>query len=484
VLALLCQFRNFSALVRAAACFAAAIGFATPLAAQTARVEGIVFDSLGKRPLSEATVQVIESSPGRHSYAAISDSLGHFRIDSVGPGSYIAGFLHPLLDSIGVMAPYDSIEVRAGATVSVALAVPSGRRLARAICGEDRAKDKAGRAGSADSVGMIVGHVRDASTGAPMPGTAVTLEWPTLVFGSGGPHTETRSLRATTTAEGWFAMCGLDANEYQLHAEHARQATGLIDVAIRPHDIARLSLLLGADATAVAADSASRGQATISGTVLTRDKRPLEGVQIVVDGSATSVTTNARGAFRLTGLPDGTRMAEARALGYEPVRIPVELSRTEERSVSFVMAKRVATLNALTVFGRPGRRMRDLTGFLDRKSRGFGRFITREEIERENPFSACDLLRRVPGLTVNDDGAFGCTANIRGAVTGVSGSGPHLCEPALYEDNVLFSGTVTDFTRSVSPRDIMGIEIYTSATEPPQFQGACGAIVVWTRTGL
>ena len=144
-----------------------------PLRAQTsaapARVQGIVFDSLGNRPLGGATVQVLESPPGRSSYAAVTDSLGRFQIDSVRPGSYLAGFLHPLLDSIGVVAPYDSIEVHAGATASVALAVPSGRRIAGAICGENRAKDKAGRAGSADSVGMIVGHVRDAGTGAPMP---------------------------------------------------------------------------------------------------------------------------------------------------------------------------------------------------------------------------------------------------------------------------------------------------------------------------
>jgi hypothetical protein len=177
-------------------------------------------------------------------------------------------------------------------------------------------------------------------------------------------------------------------------------------------------------------------------------------------------------------------MAEARALGYEPVRVPVEPSRSEERTVSIVMAKRVATLDALTIFGKPGRRMRDLTGFLDRKRRGFGRFITREEIDRENPITACDLLRRVPGLTVNDDGAFGCTPNIRGAVSSVSGSGPRLCAPTVYEDNVPFSGTFTEFVRSLSPHDIMGIEVYTSATEPPQFQGACGAIVVWTRMGI
>jgi hypothetical protein len=62
--------------------------------------------------------------------------------------------------------------------------------------------------------------------------------------------------------------------------------------------------------------------------------------------------------------------------------------------------------------------------------------------------------------------------------------GPHLCEPTVYEDNIAFGGTFSEFARSVPPHDIMGIEVYTTATEPPQFPGACGVIVVWTRTGV
>ncbi|MDB4909699.1 MAG: TonB-dependent receptor plug [Gemmatimonadetes bacterium] len=181
-------------------------------------------------------------------------------------------------------------------------------------------------------------------------------------------------------------------------------------------------------------------------------------------------------------------MAEARALGYEPVRVSVEPSRSEERTKAIVMAKRVATLDAVTVFGKPGRRVRDLTGFLDRKRRGFGKLITRQEIDQENVLSACDLLRRVPGVNVLDDGSTGCTASIRGATTGAASAGsraaPHLCEPTVYEDDIAFGGMFSEFARSVPPLDIMGIEVYTTATEPPQFQGACGVIVVWTRTGV
>ena len=485
MIALFCQIRSTLRLGRLAACVAAVIICAQCLAAQasaapaSARVTGVVFDSLGNRPLSDATVQLIESPPGRHSYAAISDSLGRFAIDSVHAGNYIVGFLHPLLDTLGISAPYDSISVAERSEMRVALGVPAERMLADAICGEAAKKD---------SIGMIVGHVRDAVTGAPMAGSAVTLEWPTLVFGSGGPHTETRYLHVPTTGEGWFAMCGLSEDEYQLHAEKGSRSTGLIDVAIRSHDIARLSLLLGADPSAPAPDSASRGGASLSGIVTAHDGHPLEGVQVIVDGSAASATTDARGVFALSGLPDGTRMAEARALGYEPVRVRVEPSRTEPRSVTIAMGKRVATLDAVTVFGKHTQRMRDLTGFAERKAKGFGRFMTRQEIDERNVFSACELLRRFPGITVMDDGTTGCTANIRGATTGASPVGtraaPHLCEPTVYQDNVPFGGTFSEFTRTVLPKDIMGIEVYTTATEPPQFMGQCGVIVVWTRMGV
>ncbi|MBK5186910.1 MAG: hypothetical protein JJD97_01630, partial [Gemmatimonadaceae bacterium] len=207
---------------------------------------------------------------------------------------------------------------------------------------------------------------------------------------------------------------------------------------------------------------------------------------VVVDGAATAAITDSRGAFSLNGLPDGSRVAEARALGYEPVRVRVEPSRSERRTVAIAMAKRVPTLDAVTVYGKSGTRMRDLTGFLDRKRRGFGRFITPEEIDRRSAVSTCDLLRRVPGLHVFDDDTSGCTANLRGATTGATAAAsavPRQCEPTVYEDNIVFGGTLSEFARTVPPHDIMGIEVYTTATEPPQFAGACGAIVVWTRLG-
>jgi hypothetical protein len=476
---------SIAELLVGAATIALLSGIGDSLRAQSSasltRVQGVVFDSIGNRPLLGAMVQLIELPPGRGAYSAITDSAGRFEMDSVGPGSYLAGFLHPLLDSIGIEATNENIVVHDGAPMRIALAVPSAQHVVRAICGKDAGTSDHGSAG--DDSGMIVGHVRDADTGAPLPGTAVMLEWQTLDLGSGTARTESHSLRATTVGEGWFAMCGVAADEYRLHAEHGRLHTGLLDVAVHPHEIVRLSLLLATDGSVAPGDSAPKGTAALSGIVLTHDRHPLEGAQVAVDGSTASAITDAQGAFRLSGLPEGTRMAEARALGYVPVRVPVELSGSEAQTVSIVVARKAATLDAVIVYGTKGRGTRDLTGFLDRKSHGFGHFLTQQEIDESNAFSTCDLLRHVPGVNVRDVGGIGCTANIRGSSAGGLSRVVHLCEPKVYQDNIPFSGTLAEFSQSMSPHDIMGIEVYSTASEPPQFQGSCGVIVVWTKSG-
>ena len=51
----------------------------------SARVQGVVFDSVGNRPLGGAMVQLIELPPGHGARTAVTDSLGRFQMDSVRP---------------------------------------------------------------------------------------------------------------------------------------------------------------------------------------------------------------------------------------------------------------------------------------------------------------------------------------------------------------------------------------------------------------
>ena len=440
-----------------------------PLRAQAAgaRVDGIVYDSIYRRPLPNATVQIVSSPAGHGAYAAMSDSLGRFHIEDVQPGSYVAGFLHPRLDTLGILAATQSVVVSDG-PAHLSLAIPSVATITRAICATPVTSGKT----SSDSTGLLVGHVYDGVTGATLGASSIVLDMPTLVFDGKSTRSEVRHVRVHTNDEGWFAMCGLEADDYQAHAEHATRATGTVDITIGPRAITTISLVLGAEGVATGA--------ALAGVVTAPDGHPLEGAQVGVDGSDVTATTDAQGAFALASVPDGSRMAEARVLGYLPRRVRVDPLRGETRAVTIVMSKRAQELNTVTVFGKPSWKMRDFTGFQERRRKGFGHFITREQIAQTNDVSICDLLSRVPGVTISSNGGIGCSARLRAMVTGVGG-GVSACEPKVYMDNLPFDGSVAEFTRSYSPRDIMGIEVYSASTQPVQYQGLCGSLVVWTR---
>lgn len=433
-----------------------------PSRAQTGRVDGVVYDSLRKQPLAGAIVQVAKAPPDHGAYSATTDSLGRFSMPEVRSGAYVVGIIDPLLDTLGVSAPYGSVTITDGAEAHVALAVPSAAGLTSAICSPVTAI-KDGKHG--DSTATIVGHVYDARSRAPVASTKIVLVWQALAFDGRGVRRVTRQLHAVTKEDGWFALCGLDGGDYELRAENGARKTGYVDVALQPREIARSSLQLGSE---------SGVAARISGKVTARDGRALEGAKVTVDGSSSTAVTDARGVFSLSGLPSGSRMMEARVLGYDPTRTPIAPSVDEPTEVTVVMEKHVETLKEVTVFGKESAQSRDLSGFAERSRLGFGHFITPEKIARTMSPNICDLLREVPGLGVTVDTNLECDVSTRGVHS------LDLCGLMPYRNGHKFSGTMREFTRSMSPRDIVGIEVYTQATEPPQFPGGCGSLVVWT----
>src|SRR4051812_29222471 len=106
----------------------------TPSSAAT--VSGVVRDSIRGTPLGAATVQIVGADTATHfSASAVSDSAGHFVISGVPDGSYLLGFLHPMLDSIGVAAPLRQLRVADRKSAQIDLAIPGAARLRAAICG-------------------------------------------------------------------------------------------------------------------------------------------------------------------------------------------------------------------------------------------------------------------------------------------------------------------------------------------------------------
>ncbi|MGH7446416.1 MAG: TonB-dependent receptor, partial [Longimicrobiales bacterium] len=128
-----------------------------------------------------------------------------------------------------------------------------------------------------------------------------------------------------------------------------------------------------------------------------------------------------------------------------------------------------------------------LDNFRRRVGNGMGIYITRADIEERRPVLVSDLLRTVPGVSVESAGS-----GTRPVVT-FGRARARDCVTQIFVDGFLANRRVpggSDDVRlddMVSPGSVEGIEIYRGrSTIPPEFLNAdasCGVIAVWTRRG-
>jgi hypothetical protein len=253
-----------------------------------------------------------------------------------------------------------------------------------------------------------------------------------------------------------------------MRAANGRDSSAIIRVEIPATHLLRRDLTVG---------PLSGG--TLRGTI--RDaasNTPMAGVQVTIDGSGRSTTTDQDGAFRLTNLPLGTRVLAARKLGFVPADQPVDLFSDGSPDVTLSLQSLHSMLDTVRTVGK---RVYSLghDGFMQRKTRGKGGyFFSQEQLDSMNLFDVTDVMRRVPFTHVERTG-FEKTIQMPGLFGG------H-CQPTLFLNGARFSYmTATDLDMIARPSDLLGVEVYTtSALAPPQFVdpfSQCGSVVVWTK---
>ena len=456
-----------SALRRALPLAAALALLASPavLRAQT-EVVGTVTDSVAGGPLAEATVQLVGRDRPELVHTAVADSLGRFRIAGVAPGRYLLGFFHPRLDSLRLQPPVRAVDVGAGATLREPLATPSGRTIRAAVCGP-----------AADSSGLLLGRVQrvEGDSLAGVTAADVLVSWPEIVLANGPPRQERRVARAATDGEGRFVVCGVPTElSVLVHATAGDARSGAVELQAPPLGVVHRDLLVARSAPAGDTAAPPRGSARVAGQVRTAAGRPVPNARVTVHGTGLADTTGADGRFALDSLPAGTFTLEARAIGYAPRGVAVDLRPGRRTDADVALGENVRTLDVVTVYGRRPRR--SITGFLERSRGGFGRFLTAAAIEKRRPFEVTDALRMLPGVHVlPSSSGFGNTVLLRG--------NDGRCMPEVFLDGMVIFEGAGEIDRLVRPADVMGIEVYAGvAGTPAEFsRGPCGAIVIWTR---
>ncbi|MBK8247108.1 MAG: carboxypeptidase regulatory-like domain-containing protein [Gemmatimonadetes bacterium] len=220
------------------------------------------------------------------------------------------------------------------------------------------------------------------------------------------------------------------------------------------------------------------GGARVQGRVTRPDGRPLRGARVRLADAGAEATTNQDGYYALDSLPLGTRLLDARAIGYLPVTRMVDLLPTTPMSLDVVLESRQTFPDTVKVVGDRLYDSPQYRDFLQRKRSGFGYYADEQDLERYDPLYLSDIVRRYPGITVRG------TAGTRRSTCGArSYRGRHVPAGDLpRRDDVGGSaGFSPDFF--VPAQDIRGVEVYTRASGmPSQFQtlSGCGSIVVWT----
>lgn len=219
-----------------------------------------------------------------------------------------------------------------------------------------------------------------------------------------------------------------------------------------------------------------RGDYSLQGTVVGLEAAPVANAEVTVtEGTKPPrrLQTDSVGRFSISGMTVATVSVRVRAFGYVPKTSSVSITSAERRgSVTISLEPLAAELTSAEITAAGVDADRKLLEYYTRKSsNGFGRFIDEAQIDKQKPRVVSEMLRPLPGVTLDPSGRIGNIVRIRG------------CSPLVWVDGVRQPGAQLD---EVAPAgDVAGIEIYNSfAGIPARYfdrSATCGTILVWLK---
>jgi hypothetical protein len=350
--------------------------------------------------------------------------------------------------------------------------MPSGTTLRAAACpGLSLGRGK----------GAIFGRVQDAQDQTAIPGAVIALSWVDIGVDMDAKRvtSEQRNAAVVTDSLGHYRACGVPTEiGVLMQVQHQGRAGSAIDVSV-PDDVGlamrHFAFSANGSRSIDSLDSAAgtgtpplAGRASLSGTVRSSTGQPVSDAQVRVAEAAPVTRTDSMGRYTLSGLPAGTQLLDVRRIGFLLARVPVPLRDDASRTQDVTLTQ-IVSLDSVRVIAR-----RSLYPRFEESARrnAFGRFLREADIERRNAHQTSDLVRdasfRVEG--------FGVDARV------VSSRGAISLRSSACVTNIVIDGMQHQEINLVHPQDIGAMEIYRgSAGAPPQYDSACGVIVIWTK---
>jgi len=249
------------------------------------------------------------------------------------------------------------------------------------------------------------------------------------------------------------------------------------------------ALLMCLVATASAGAQAATG-GTINGTVVDEDGAPVRDAEVRAAPSSIHGRTDSTGAFTLSGLDAGFYEVRVRRIGFLSGRISTDLAKGGRVDLKFQLKRRPAFLDSVVV--RADGNCPELTfvGFLCRRQRGGGLFLTDDDILDRGAVELGDIFRDLPGFRIeNVRTQFG----VQPAPIPTHGS---QCLNAIVNGRALARANPLPRTA----QELLGVEIYEDFDKvPPEYRrlnwtnsirqsqsrssagNRCALAVYWTR---
>lgn len=187
--------------------------------------------------------------------------------------------------------------------------------------------------------------------------------------------------------------------------------------------------------------------------------------------SVDTVVSDARGRFAVRGLADGDYRIDLERIGYRTLSDSISFRAALGLRIQAALVPEAVQLEPILAVVEARSRRLEAAGFYQRRQRGLGEFVTRDQIEERNPVRVTDLLATMAGVRLQhrDPARGGTIVLLRGG-----------CVPEIFLDGVR---TMPPFSpdAALHPDDVAGIEVYHSAELPPRFGvSGCGALMIWT----
>lgn len=235
-----------------------------------------------------------------------------------------------------------------------------------------------------------------------------------------------------------------------------------------------------------ASQGARSGNGVILGTVTDSALQPVADAEVSFVASRVRVTADGRGRFQIVDVPSGDYLLMVRRLGHRSVTASVTIHGGDTLRLAFMLEPSVAEMAPVTVT-EPVASSR-LREFQERRKGGAGQFFDQQYIDARNVVSVTDILREAKGVRLVTEG---------GKVIAMSARQWTRCPMQVYVDGIPLAAAAPgasspfDLTLLPSPKEIMGIEVYSGVASEPLWlpsgptgaKRSCGALLVWTRDG-